>query len=199
MQSALTKEDIKAGLPHTRSSKDNDASTLYVEWNELRQKFERQLKLVDDLDKDINRMSVWSDFPMSRIDQLAQSGQSIKFWKAKETVFDREGSNWVDSYQAELVNRQDGSCYFVTVTPIGSEMVLQGAEQVEVTPSPVSTLISLQTRAKDSLRALSVQRGDFALEHYHEIESALGLKDTLKIPSKRRRFMSKIKKILRAE
>lgn len=196
MRQTLTKEDIKAGVPDCAFDSDVDASTLYVEWIDLQQRLEKQKSIIDDLDQDILRMSPWADFPMSRIDQLAQSGQSLRFWKAREEVFAKNQQLWTDNYQIELANREDGFCYFVTVTPIETSIVLHEAEEVIVSPSPVSTLLSLQTRAKDTLRRIIVEQGDFAMQHYRVVESALGLTDTLVLPTKRRRLLNRLKRLL---
>ena len=196
MQNILSREDIKAGLP-SPIHPVHDASVLYVEWCELKRNYNRQKQIIEDLDKDISKMQPWGDFPMSRIDQLAQSGQQLDFWKSNESTFKANHQLWADSYQAEVINTIDGICYFVTTTPIDAAIVIPEAEMMTVTPSPVSTLISLQTRAKDSLRNVIVKQGDFAMEHYLEIEAALGLHDTLVIPSKRHKLMSKLKKIIR--
>ena len=72
---------------------------------------------------------------------------------------------------------------------------MEGAEEAKVCPSPASTLIMLQTKAKDSLKLEQLKMCDFAVEYYHSVEAALGLKDTLP-KTKRKRLISKIKKLL---
>ena len=74
-------------------------------------------------------------------------------------------------------------------------LAIPEAHSVEVTPSPVSTLIVLQTRAKDSLRQVQLQMGDFSLQHYREVEAALGLTDTIQIPSRRHRLMRTVQRL----
>lgn len=196
MRKHLTKEDIRAGLPVEESSQA-DVSPLYVDWTTLCRKEQRQLERIAELDADIQNMEPWGDYPMSRIDQLAQRGLCLKFWRSTQTQFEGNRQSWVDSYQAELVSVVAGYCYFVTITPQGGSVVLPEAQQVEVTPSPVSTLIMLQTRAKDSLRQIRLEMGDFALQHYREIEAMLGLEDTLVIKSKRSRLWTQIRCCLR--
>lgn len=196
MRKHLTKEDIRAGLPAVET-KQTDVSPLYVDWTTLCKKEQRQLERISELDADIQNMEPWGDYPMARIDQLAQRGLCLKFWRATQTQFDGHRQAWIDSYQAELVTVQGGQCYFVTVTPQGANVFLNEAQLVEVTPSPVSTLIMLQTRAKDSLRQIRLEMGDFSLQHYREVEAMLGLEDTLVIPSKRKRLWSQIRYLLR--
>lgn len=190
MRRHLSVEDIRAGLPegNVRSS---DISPLYGEWSSLRKTETRQLERIAELDADILNMEPWGDYPMARVDQLAQCSQSLLFWKCTRTQYDAHSRQWKEAYQAELVSERGGQCYFVTVTPQGVPFVLPEAQQVQVAPSPVSTLITLQTKAKDSLKQIRIQMGDFSLQHYREVESALHLSNTLRLP-RRRRWLDKI-------
>lgn len=196
MRKHLTKEDIRAGLPAVETS-DTDVSVLYVDWKTLCKKEQRQLERIAELDSDIQNMEPWGDYPMARIDQLAQRGLSLQFWQATQTQFEGHRQAWIDSFQAELVAVQGGQCYFVTVTPQGATVVLPEAQSVRVTPSPVSTLIMLQTLAKDSLRQIRLEMGDFSLQHYREVEAMLGLEDTLVLHSKRKRLLTPFRYLLR--
>jgi len=196
MRRHLTKEDIRAGLPPVETLQ-TDVSPLYADWTTLCKKEQRQLERIAELDADIQHMEPWGDYPMARIDQFAQRGLSLKFWKSSQTQFEGHRQSWIDSYQAELVAVQAGCCYFVTVTPQGANIVLNEAQPVEVTPSPVSTLIMLQTRAKDSLRQIRLEMGDFSLQHYREVEAMLGLEDTLVLPSRRKRLWTQVRLLMR--
>lgn len=194
MRMHLSDEDIRAGVP-TAGSLRTDISLLYADWRSLCHSEQRQIERIQELDADIQKMEPWGDYPMSRIDQLAQRGLRLLFWRCSRIQYEGHRQMWIDDYQAELVSEHEGECYFVTVTPQGVQIVLPEAQPIDVTPSPVSTLIMLQTRAKDSLRQIRIEMGDFALQHYREVESELGLSDTLHVQSKRRRLMGKIKSI----
>ena len=196
MRQHLSKEDIRAGLPPA-DGRLTDVSPLYVDWMTLRKKEQRQLERIAELDDDIARMEPWGDYPMARIDQLAQAGQHLQFWKATQTQFEGHRQMWSEDYQAELVAQHDGTCYFVTITPQGADITLPDAQAAEVAPSPVSTLIMLQTRAKDSLRLIRIEMGDFSLQHYREVEATLGLEGTLQVPSRRKRLLTPLRYLLR--
>lgn len=196
MRRVLTFDDIRAGIPEPEQ-KRADVSPLYMHWEDLKRRAEMQETRIAELDQDIQQMSVWDDYPMSRIDQLARQGQSLRFWRASQFEYNRNRREWEDNYQAEIVAFQDDSYYFVTTTPLQATIVLQGADEVTICPSPVSTLITLQTQAKDSLRRTQLEIGDFALQHYRSVEAALGLHDTLVIPTKRRRFWNRLVRVCR--
>ncbi len=195
MRSALTSEDIKAGVPDSDRNR-GDVSPLYIHWEELKRRVELQENRIRELDNDIQQMSVWGDYPMERIDRLAQQGLSLRFWKASEFDFNQHRREWEDAYQVVIVSFQDDFYYFVTTTPLQAAIVLGGAEEVPICPSPVSTLITLQTQAKDSLRNTQVEIGDFALQHYRAVEASLGLHDTLVLPTKRKRFLTRFTNFL---
>ena len=142
-------------------------------------------------------MEPWGDYPMARVDQLAQCSQSLLFWKCTRTQYDAHSRQWKEAYQAELVSERGGQCYFVTVTPQGVPFVLPEAQQVQVAPSPVSTLITLQTKAKDSLKQIRIQMGDFSLQHYREVEATLHLTNTLVVPSRWNRIWALFRILIR--
>lgn len=201
MRRHLSADDIRAGLPESKDQAA-DISPLYGEWSALRHVERRQLERISELDSDIQKMEPWGDFPMANVDQLAQQGQRLAFWSCTRTVFDAHRREWSDAYQADLISERNGVCYFVTVTPQGADFVLTDAKSVQVAPSPVSTLLTLQTKAKDSLRQTRVRMGDFSMQHYREVEAALHLSDTLRLPEDRllivrylRVFVRKIKQI----
>jgi len=197
MQQHLTKEDVRAGLPDSGKT-DMDVSPLYVEWVNLQQKARKQMERISELDVEIQRMEPWGDYPMARIDQLAQQGMRLQFWRSTQTQYEGHRSLWREQFQAELISEQGGYCHFVTLSPMEAPLTLPEAQEAQITPSPVSTLIMLQTRAKDSLRQVRLEMGDFSLQHYREVEQALGLSDTLRTESRSRRVLSLFKHIFRS-
>ena len=196
MRKHLSVEDIRAGLPEG-NVQSSDISPLYGEWSSLRKTEARQLERIAELDADIQHMEPWGDYPMARVDQLAQRSQSLLFWRCSRVQYDAHSRQWKEDYQAELVSERNGQCYFVTVTPQGVSFVLPDAHQEQVAPSPVSTLITLQTKAKDSLKQIRIQMGDFSLQHYREVEAALHLSNTLVVPSRWNRLWALIRLLIR--
>ncbi|MBP5716808.1 MAG: hypothetical protein J6W69_06795 [Bacteroidales bacterium] len=194
MRMHLSADDIRAGLPEVDGSLA-DVSLLYAEWTSLCDTEQRQMERIAELDSDIARMEPWGDYPMARIDQFSQQGRSLRFWRCTQTQYEGHWPQWSEKFGADLISQRDGFCYFTTVTPIDVMLAIPEAHSVEVTPSPVSTLIVLQTRAKDSLRQVQLQMGDFSLQHYREVEAALGLTDTIQIPSRRHRLMRTVQRL----
>jgi len=193
MRDILSRDDLRAGLP-LQSSAQVDVSPLLAQWVSMQSDYQRQQQMIADLDADIERMQPWGDFPMQRIDQLSSQGLQLQFWKAPLSVLSAH-PEWVDGYQLEQVSSDGKNVWFTVVAPTDVLVQLPGAQQQEVPPSPLSTLIMLQTRAKDASRETLIKMGDFALEHYLVIESALGLSGTLPPVTKRARVRAKLKRI----
>lgn len=196
MREVLTRDDIRAGLP-ALPDEAADVSPLYAQWLTLYKELTRQQQAIAELDADIHAMEPWGDYPMSQIDQLLRQHLSLQFWCCSASHFEAHRTEWSDAYSAALVSQSKGISYFTTTTPIDGNLSLPGCDRCKVTPSPLSTLIMLQTRIKDTYRQKLVEVGDFALSHYLEVEAALGLHDTLPETSKRKRFVQHLKRALR--
>lgn len=193
MRDVLTRDDLRAGLP-LQSGMVTDVSPLLAQWVGMQSDHVRQLQMIGELDADIERLQPWGDYPMQRIDMLSSQGLCLQFWKAPSHVVDTH-PEWVDGYQLQQVSTDGHTVWFTVTVPTDAQIQLRGAQREEVPPSPLSTLIMLQTRAKDASRETLIRMGDFALEHYLTIESALGLKNTLPPVSKRARMKAKLKRI----
>ncbi len=130
---------------------------------------------MQSLEQDIVKMQPWGDFDVMKVEQLAHHGCQIRFWKMDSTRLSAQLTDpWFIDYNALIVAQDSETSYFVTVSdnsnrpPVPAE-----AEEVNICPCPVSTLIMLQTRDKDSLKRMETLLGDYALVHYGEVYSAL--------------------------
>ncbi|MDO4497064.1 MAG: hypothetical protein Q4B58_04405 [Bacteroidales bacterium] len=193
MRDVLSRDDLRAGLP-LQPVVVTDVSPLLAEWVSMQSDYERQQKMIAELDADIARIQPWGDYPMQQIDQLAAQGLCLQFWSAPSWVLDMH-HEWVEAYQLSLVSNNSKTSYFSIVVPIEAEINLPGAIRQQVPPCPLSTLIMLQTRAKDAARQGLTRMGDFALQYYLSIESALGLTNTLPPATKRARLKAHLKRI----
>ena len=96
------------------------------------------------LDKEIDAMEVWGEFDWGIIDRLKANGWQMQFYCCPEKSFDE---TWTDEFNATIINRKGGQCYFVTVnqTPIELE-----AEAVRLPKQRLSELV----RQQEELQAL---------------------------------------------
>ncbi len=149
---------------------------MWEGWQEHCRSLERHIA---SLDADIKKMEPWGDFSQNSIEGLRQAGWKTVFW---ETQPKKWQSQWQKDYYATIIYSDKRKLYFVTFSHIGEEVELPGAEPVQVLPSPSSTLIMLQTKAKDDLKKLRNQMGDYALTHGNIVEEkAMAARQQLQI------------------
>lgn len=127
------------------------------------------------LEQDIVKMQPWGNFDVMKVEQLATEGCHIRFWTMPIPKFALYSAEATDqSVRFYPVTQDSEFCYFVTVSE-GQETLRMpdGASEVEICPCPVSTLIMLQTRDKDTLKKMETLLGDYALVHYGEVYASL--------------------------
>lgn len=144
-------------------------------WEQLGTSLSGIREHIESLDRDISLMQPWGDFDVMKVEQLAAKGIYVHFWRIEVGKLPPEAdvASYVE-HQARVVSQDAQWVYFVTVDDEPTPgLVAVGAEAVEVCPCPISTLIMLQTRDKDSLRRIETLRGDYALAHFDEVYAAL--------------------------
>ena len=144
-------------------------------WEAMKQSMQGIKEHMQSLEQDIVKMQPWGDFDVMKVEQLSHHGCHIRFWKMNsELLSSRLAESWFVDCNVLIVTQDIEMTYFITVTdnedrpPVPAE-----AEEVIICPCPVSTLIMLQTRDKDTLKKMETLLGDYALVHYGEVYSAL--------------------------
>lgn len=82
--------------------------------------FERKNELnsvKQSLLKDISYMEIWGDFSYTNIKQLKRAGYNITFFTCPDSKFRKE---WIEEYNAFIINEYQSAKYFVTVTKEGT-------------------------------------------------------------------------------
>lgn len=118
---------------------------------------------IKQLDSDIELMFPWGELDLSEVDSLRREGIALDFWQMDQKRFHQELQrsmdptipHWMSKYSAHPVSDANLKSYFTTRTPLGTDIQIPFATKAEMCPSPVSTLIILQTKAKDKLKQLS--------------------------------------------
>lgn len=130
---------------------------------------------LSNLEHDIERMQPWGDFDVMKVEQLEAHGIHIGFWRTPISQLPEDSDEeLIVKYQVRIISHDALYVYFVTINTEGETVILpQQAQHIDICPCPVSTLIMLQTRQKDSLRSLQTLREDYALAHYGEMYAAL--------------------------
>ncbi len=144
-------------------------------WEAMTKSIQGIKEHMQSLEQDIVKMQPWGDFDVMKVEQLANHGCHIRFWKINgELLASRIAESWFIENNVLIVTEDFDASYFVTVTASEEKpSVPADAEEVTICPCPVSTLIMLQTRDKDTLKKMETLLGDYALVHYGEVYSAL--------------------------
>lgn len=197
MRSLLSESDVQAGLPFQDGNVIADVSVIHAQWVQLSQDIEKQKMLLEGLEQDLLSMSPWGEYPIDKLLEQDRQGLQVRFWRASEELAELHGSEWADAYQAERVSSRNGYAYFTTTTPKNVPFLIEGAVEQKIAPSPLSTLIMLQTRSKDRLRQLQLRQADFALAHYREVEKELGIEEVWEPMSRKHRFVKRLRNIFK--
>lgn len=119
-------------------------------------------KYIQQLDSDIDMMFPWGELDLSEAERLKEEGIALDYWEMDQKKFHQELQrsmdptipHWMSKYNARPVSDANAKSYFTTRTPLGTEVNIPFAVKARMCPSPVSTLIILQTKAKDALKHL---------------------------------------------
>jgi len=173
MGSMLQRDD----QPDMEAVAPDEAACLRIlnHWEQMMQSANGLRQHMQSLEQDIVKMQPWGNFDVMKVDELACQGCHIRFWKMPTHILAQRVADgcWQDCLM-QVVANETGLSHYVTVTMDDEEPIIPAeAQEVEICPCPVSTLIMLQTRDKDSLRKLETLQGDYALCHYGEVVNAL--------------------------
>ena len=119
------------------------------------------------LDKEIDAMEVWGEFDWNVIEQLKANGWQMQFYCCPDKSFDE---TWTDEYNATIVNRKGGQCYFVTVNQMPVELE---AEVVRLPKQRLSELVCEQEQLKADIKKANEVLDLFCIDNTPVVEKAL--------------------------
>ena len=119
------------------------------------------------LDKEIDAMEVWGEFDWNVIEQLKVNGWQMQFYCCPDKSFEEA---WLDDYNATIINRKGGQCYFVTVNQMPVELE---AEVVRLPKRRLSELVREQEQLKADIKKANEALDLFCVENTPVVEKAL--------------------------
>ena len=119
------------------------------------------------LDKEIDAMEVWGEFDWKLVDQLKANGWQMQFYCCPEKSF---VETWTEEYNANIINRKGGQCYFVTVNQIPVELE---AEVVRLPKQRLSELVHEQEELKATIKKANDDLDQFCVANVSVVENAL--------------------------
>ena len=119
------------------------------------------------LDKEIDAMEVWGEFDWNVIEQMKVNGWQMQFYCCPDKSFEEA---WMDDYNATIINRKGGQCYFVTVNQMPVELE---AEVVRLPKRRLSELVREQEQLKADIKKANEALDLFCIENTPVVEKAL--------------------------
>ena len=121
------------------------------------------------LDKEIDAMEVWGEFDWKVIELLKANGWQMQFYCCPDKSFEE---TWTDEYNATIINRKGGQCYFVTVNQKPVELE---AEAVRLPKQRLSELMREQEELKAEIKKANDALDQFCVDNTPVVEKALDL------------------------
>lgn len=203
MKGVLGHAEMKHNRPDAQPDDKTDVEIIRAKWSEITSTIKRLRASILEQEDDIICMEPWGEIDFNNDDQLRQIGLTVGYWTLpiahRHSLTPLEGD---DKYQIKIIHTDDKTVYFTTITATGLCPALpREATKARIVPSPVSTLIMLQTRQKDHLKRELLLQNDFAYAHYQEIERRIAiLHNELGIPIRhdhRSRLIRKVNVVMR--
>lgn len=120
------------------------------------------------VEKDATAMKVWGNFEPSMVAKLEKEGYMLNFFQTSVKGFD---SQWVEKYNAVIINQVASRLYFVTVTS-GGDAVEVDAEPVKISGLSLSALDAEVERLTVETRLLNEQIASFAMQNLPVLRAA---------------------------
>lgn len=158
-------------------SADSTDGKLVLENLEILEKKLADLKQeISALDKTIEHLSPWGDFKYEDVRGLKDLNLEMNFFVCSESAFNSE---WVDKFNATLINRQNSRLYFITITEAGSPLYLE-AESIKLPSESLSSLIAKHDefllkaqKAEEAISVLASTKLISLKEYLKEVEGAI--------------------------
>ncbi len=158
--SALAPETLRIGV--------SDGAEAYVRQADEGLEEQRAATLaLERLGKEEAVLRPWGDFAPESVKRLAGIGYVMNFFTCSRKEFDRE---WVERYNATVIEQEKDRLYFVTVTPVGEE-VSPAAEPVTLPDMSLSSLYQQVDGWHIRLQQAEQQLKDLALNHLPDLRA----------------------------
>lgn len=168
-------EDTKALMPKDAAPAPADGSNgaeLLTQFDEMVAEKYRLQQLMAATEKEAERMDIWGDFDVEKMQQLAKNGYVIQCWSCVPAKFDEE---WVSAYNAINIGQLGSLLCFATVTP---EPVSIDADLVVLSDMNAAQLTAEVEKIKAQLEAHQNKMQAWAVNNIANLEKyALQIED----------------------
>ncbi|GHV48880.1 V-type ATP synthase subunit I [Bacteroidia bacterium] len=133
----------------------------------LQEKKAQLLAEKQSLQKDVDYMQIWGDFSYVSIENLREAGYIVSFFTCPTSRFEPQ---WVEDYNAFLVNNIQSVSYFVTVTKEGEPVEIE-AERPKMPNRGLDVLHAAYQQLEENIRNIDNRLKEMAVSAYKALEA----------------------------
>lgn len=138
-----------------------------AEYDTRCEQIQAQVAELSLLDKEMKAFDPWGGFEWGKLDALQKNGWKVQFFSCPERNFD---AVWQDDYNAIVISKRDGLCYFVTVN---QQLVAIDAETVNLPHKNYSDLLAQKEEKEKQLGDDRHSLSEYCAAAISTVESAI--------------------------
>ena len=138
-----------------------------AEYDTRCEQIQAQVAELSLLDKEMKAFDPWGGFEWGKLDALQKNGWKVQFFSCPERNFD---AAWLDDYNAIVISKRDGLCYFVTVN---QQLVAIDAETVNLPHKNYSDLLAQKEEKEKQLGDDRHSLSEYCAAAISTVESAI--------------------------
>ena len=125
----------------------NDGYSIINNIENVCEKVSEHRNKLQALEKEYEAIAVWGEFDYSNIERIRNAGYNITFHTCPAAHFDQE---WIDKYNAFVINTIQATVYFITVTKSGTTIDID-ADRAKLSDSDIHKLAAAIDKEKKSI------------------------------------------------
>ena len=143
-----------------------NAADVLAEYERLKAIEERLSAQRQNLQREIDNMSVWGEFDLEMLRKLEESGRQLRFYSCRERDFK---ADWQERFDAVKVALRESLVYFVTVTSTECEEE-PDAERIRISDRSLGQLTTTLRDNENEVIYLQQQIDAMAVEHLNNLK-----------------------------
>lgn len=118
--------------------------------------------------KEATAQEAWGDFDPANVKRLENAGYRVHFYISPQSAFQEE---WIDEYNAVVINNVNSHIYFITITTPGNDPALD-VETAKLPQHSLSQLNVLRQKTEDEIKGIDQQLTQIADTDIASLEAA---------------------------
>ena len=163
------------GLASVSITSEGDAckgKEVLLSIDSLQQESQRLSQRMQTAEKEYAALEPWGDFEQHNIERLHDAGYQVGFYICSDRQFKED---WVERYNATIINRVGAKVYFVTITPnsVLLELDVEAAKLPEISLSVLKERLETICREQEEIDTQLKQLADTAIPDLQAAQAEL--------------------------